>query len=78
MQFISVVICNFIKPLFLQELIFVYQRTISTRWQCSVKQKPVYNVFAQIETINGEEDTINWNDMVWVSAMLKPLAEFYD
>jgi hypothetical protein len=37
---------------------------------------PNYNVVVWIETVNGEVDTLSWNDTVRASTSLKPLAEF--
>ncbi|MDR1459870.1 MAG: T9SS type A sorting domain-containing protein, partial [Bacteroidales bacterium] len=35
-----------------------------------------YDVVVWVETVNGQADTLNWNDTIKVSAVIKPLAEF--
>jgi hypothetical protein len=37
---------------------------------------PLYEVVVWTETINGQQDTVHWNDTLRVSAIVKPLAEF--
>jgi hypothetical protein len=36
----------------------------------------VHNIVVWIKDVNGQLDTVNWNDTIYASASLKPLAEF--
>jgi hypothetical protein len=41
-----------------------------------VTNTPNYDVVVWIDNINGQADTVNWNDTIQTLATLKPLAEF--
>jgi hypothetical protein len=52
------------------------QQTVSIGSFTASNTIPDYNVVVWIETINGQADTVNWNDTLRASAVLVPLAEF--